>query len=61
MVSEAILLFFQWMFYTVLTLGVDVFGTMSNIVNIVCLVKLGFKDIVNLSFLGNADLVILVA
>lgn len=54
-VSDEVLYIFQWLFFSVLTLGIDIFGTIANIINIVCLLKQGFKDMVNISFFGNSS------
>lgn len=50
--SNEVLEIFQWTFYAFLSETMDVFGTVTNIINIVCFVKQGFKDVVNISLLG---------
>lgn len=53
LVSDHALQIFQWISYTIVCEIIDLFGTVSNIVNVICFVKLGFKDPVNVSLLGN--------
>lgn len=47
---------FQWIFYTVLSEFLCSSGSVGNIINIICFLKLGFKDTVNISLFGNANL-----
>ncbi|CAG5132463.1 unnamed protein product, partial [Candidula unifasciata] len=42
---------FQWIFFAVLSQVISCFGTVTNIVNIICFLKTGFKDVVNISLL----------
>ncbi|CAG5123387.1 unnamed protein product, partial [Candidula unifasciata] len=42
---------FQWVLFTVLCQIVALFGIGSNIVNIICFAKQGFKDPINISLL----------
>lgn len=44
---------FIWAAYSVLIQIVDVFGVGTNIINIVCFIKQGFKEPVNISLLGK--------
>lgn len=53
LISNQLLHVFIWIFYAALTLFIDVFGTMTNIINIVCFIKQGFKDMVNISLMGK--------
>lgn len=41
-----------YVLYTVVCQGINVFGIVTNIINIVCFVKQGFKDSINVSLLG---------
>ncbi|CAG5124060.1 unnamed protein product, partial [Candidula unifasciata] len=50
-ISAYTTLVFQWVVYTVVCQTIDVFGLVTNIINIVCFVKQGFKDPVNISLL----------
>lgn len=43
----------QWIFYSVISELICVFGTVTNLVSIVCFVKMGFRDSVNISLLGK--------
>ncbi|CAG5128595.1 unnamed protein product, partial [Candidula unifasciata] len=49
--SDWLRIIFQWIFYSVLCQLVDIFGIISNIINIICFVKQGFHDTVNISLL----------
>ncbi|CAG5121617.1 unnamed protein product, partial [Candidula unifasciata] len=40
-----------WLVFAVLCQLIDIFGTITNVVNIICFVKQGFKDPVNVSLL----------
>ncbi|CAG5126085.1 unnamed protein product, partial [Candidula unifasciata] len=50
-VSDEALLVVQWLVYAVVCQLIDIFGTVTNIINIICFVKQGFKDPVNISLL----------
>lgn len=52
-ISDEVRIYFQWIGYSIVCELIDVFGTASNIINIVCFLKMGFKDPVNISLLGN--------
>ncbi|CAG5132044.1 unnamed protein product, partial [Candidula unifasciata] len=41
----------QWIFYSLLGQLLAIFGSITNIINIICFVKQGFKDPVNISLL----------
>lgn len=43
---------FHWIVWAVLAQIVVVFGVISNIINVVCFVKQGFKDSINVSLTG---------
>lgn len=53
LVSDNVLYLFQWFFITVVCNIIDVFGVMTNIINIICFLRLGFRDPVNISLLGK--------
>lgn len=53
LVSDSLRTIFQWIVFAVMNQLVDIFGTVANIINIICFVKQGFKDSVNISLLGN--------
>lgn len=44
---------FSWAAYAVVIQMVDVFGVGTNIINIVCFIKQGFREPVNISLLGK--------
>lgn len=46
-------LLFQWICNAIVCQSIDLFGTFSNIINIICFVKQGFNDPVNISLLGS--------
>lgn len=52
-VSDEVRLIIQWIVYAVVCQLIDVFGIVTNITNIVCFVKQGFKDPINISLLGK--------
>lgn len=56
MVSDEVRLIFQAMNFAVICQLMDVFGTCTNIVNVVVFVKQGFKDSVNVSLMGTRNL-----
>lgn len=41
-----------WIFYSVGCQSINIFGIITNIINIICFAKLGFKDSINVSLLG---------
>lgn len=57
LISDAATMILYWIIYTFLCQVIDVFGTTTNIINIVCFVKQGFKDPVNVSLLGMGIIV----
>ncbi|XP_059169398.1 allatostatin-A receptor-like [Physella acuta] len=54
MVSDEVRLIFQAMNFAVICQLMDIFGTCTNIVNVVVFVKQGFKDSVNVSLMALA-------
>ncbi|CAG5129745.1 unnamed protein product, partial [Candidula unifasciata] len=50
-VSDGTRLIFQWICFQVLGQLMVVFGAVTNVINIICFVKQGFKDSVNISLL----------
>lgn len=52
-ISHQMRLIFQWIFYCCISEITNVFGTVANIINIVCFIKQGLHDSVNISLLGN--------
>lgn len=47
---------FLWIIYTVICQAVEVFGIVTNIINIICFVKQGLGDSINISLLGKGHL-----
>lgn len=45
-------LVYQWVMFAVLCQTIDIFGVAANTINIICFIKQGFKDPVNVSLLG---------
>lgn len=41
-----------WFLFTFICQVIDIFGASTNIINIICFIKQGFKDPVNVSLLG---------
>ncbi|BFZ07960.1 hypothetical protein BsWGS_10999 [Bradybaena similaris] len=54
LVSNETLLVFQWIAYCVVCQVINMLGVISNIINIACFIKQGFKESVNISLLGLA-------
>ncbi|XP_005100339.1 allatostatin-A receptor-like [Aplysia californica] len=52
LVSDDVKLIFQVVNFAIICEIIDVFGTVTNIINIIVFVKLGFSDPVNVSLLG---------
>ncbi|XP_005100340.1 allatostatin-A receptor-like [Aplysia californica] len=52
LVSDDVKLLFQMVNFAIICQIIDVFGTVTNIINIIVFVKLGFSDPVNVSLLG---------
>lgn len=50
--SDEATVILQYLLFTVLCQGIDIFGVGSVIVNTICFIKQGFKDQVNVSLLG---------
>lgn len=58
LITDDVRTVFQWILFAVLGQLLDVFGAATNIVNIICFAKQGFKDAVNVSLIGNKRLFI---
>lgn len=43
---------FNWVVFSVVCQMINIFGIATNVINIVCFVRQGFKDSVNVSLLG---------
>lgn len=52
LISDYALSIYQWVSHSFLCQVICVFGTVTNILNMVCFVKLGFKDPVNVTLFG---------
>ncbi|CAG5120769.1 unnamed protein product, partial [Candidula unifasciata] len=50
-ISDQMRIYFQWIGYSIVCELIDIFGTISNTINIMCFLKMGFKDPVNVSLL----------
>lgn len=51
--SDKAKLVFAWVNYAVVCQAIVVFGVVSNIINVVCFVKQGFKEPINISLTGK--------
>ncbi|CAG5120768.1 unnamed protein product, partial [Candidula unifasciata] len=51
LISGSFISIFRWISYSIVCNVIDVFGTVTNILNIVCFVRQGFQDSVNISLL----------
>lgn len=56
--SDRVVLILQWVVLATVSQLTDICGIRANIINIVCFVKQGFKDTVNVTFLGAVILVL---
>lgn len=54
-ISDEALTIAMYFIYTVMCQTVNIFGTVTNIINIICFVKQGFKDSINITLLGMFD------
>lgn len=52
-VAQEVMELFTWIVFTWVCQVIDIFGIITNIINIVCFVKQGFKESVNIGFLGT--------
>ncbi|CAG5126558.1 unnamed protein product, partial [Candidula unifasciata] len=52
LLSYHVLTICYWVIYTGLCQTISIFGVLTNIINIICFVKQGFKESVNVSLLG---------
>lgn len=52
LVSDRVIFFYKWIWFAVVCQLVDTFGAVTNIINIICFVKQGVGDSVNISLLG---------
>ncbi|CAG5118998.1 unnamed protein product, partial [Candidula unifasciata] len=52
LLSDNVRMIFQIINFVIIVQIIDIFGTGSNIINIVCFVKQGLKDPVNIALLG---------
>lgn len=50
--SDEAILIYTWVIYGVLCPGIDIFGVVTNILNIICFIKQEFKDSINISLFG---------
>lgn len=55
LISDKVLIVFQWIIFSIVCQSIVIFGIITNIINIICFVKQGFKDSVNVSLLGMSD------
>lgn len=53
MVSDEVTQLFQWVVYSGVSQFIAVFGMIANIMNIICFIKLRFKDSINVALLGK--------
>lgn len=51
-ISDEAILTFSWFVYGAVCPALDVFGIFTNIINIICFIKQGFQDSVNVSLFG---------
>jgi hypothetical protein len=51
--SHDVIVICYWIIFTAVCQTISVFGVGTNIINVICFVKQGFKDSVNVSLLGK--------
>lgn len=51
-IDDATTIFCIRILYTAMCQMINMFGITTNIINIICFVKQGFKDVINISLLG---------
>lgn len=51
--SNETTLILQWIIYNIVCQAIDLLGIVTNIINIICFVKQGFKETTNISLLGK--------
>ncbi|CAG5130213.1 unnamed protein product, partial [Candidula unifasciata] len=51
LINQRVVVIIQWIFFSVLCQIIDVAGIGANIINIICFVKQGCKDPVNVSLI----------
>lgn len=51
-ISDEAVLVYTNVVYSFVCQAIDVFGVVTNVINIVCFAKQGFKDPINISLLG---------
>lgn len=52
LISDETRLLFQWICNGVICQIIDIFGTVTNIINMICFIKQGFTDPVNITLFG---------
>ncbi|CAG5123969.1 unnamed protein product, partial [Candidula unifasciata] len=52
LLSDEITQILFWVLFVIVCQAITVFGICGNIINIICFIKQGFKDPVNVSLLG---------
>lgn len=52
LISDTVMRVFQWVVFTFLCQTIVIFGIITNSINIVCFIKQGFRDAVNVSLFG---------
>lgn len=54
--SDSDILVYQWIVLAVVCQMIDIFGISANVINIICFMRQGFHDPVNVSLLGKITL-----
>lgn len=53
LLSDEVTLILQWIIYNIVCQSIDLLGIGTNVINIVCFVKQGFKETTNVNLLGK--------
>lgn len=51
-IDNTVVLIYKYVVFTVLRQAINIFGIVTNTINIICFVKHGFKESINVSLLG---------
>lgn len=52
-ISDELIIILKWVIYTCVCQLINGFGVVSNVINMICFIKQGFKDTTNICLMGN--------
>lgn len=53
LINDGLTIILKWIIYSILCQLMNVFGIVTNIINMICFIKQGFKDTINICLLGK--------